>query len=242
MRKIREVLRLRADGFSEREIARSVGCARSSVQICLWRADKAGVSWPLSPDQDEAMLEALLYPRRSPGVEVHPRPDFEWVERELKRKHVTRRQLWREYLAQYPDGLKYTAFCVKFQAWRASRAVTLALVHTPGDQLFVDYAGDPVSFTDRTTGLEQKAWLFVAVWPYSAKLYVEATRTQTSADWLSAHVRALEAFGCAPRALVPDFVAGNKIVIMCPFSLCGLSEIAAVFSGWREREWAHNVL
>ena len=204
MRKIREVLRLRADGFSEREIARSVGCARSSVQICLWRADKAGVSWPLSPDQDEATLEALLYPRRSPGVEVHPTPDFEWVERELKRKHVTRRQLWREYLAQYPDGLKYTAFCVKFQAWRASRAVTLALVHTPGDQLFVDHAGDPVSFTDRTTGLEQKAWLFVAVWPYSAKLYVEATRTQTSADWLAAHVRALEAFGCAPRALVPD--------------------------------------
>jgi transposase len=204
MRKIREVLRLRAEGFSEREIARSVGCARSSVQICLWRADKAGVSWPLSPDQDEARLEALLYPRRSPGVEVHPTPDFEWVERELKRKHVTRRQLWREYLAQYPGGLRYTAFCVKFQAWRASRAVTLALVHTPGDQLFVDYAGDPVMFTDRPTGLEQKAWLFVAVWPYSAKLYVEATRTQTSADWLSAHVRALEAFGCAPRALVPD--------------------------------------
>ena len=70
MRKIREVLRLRAEGFSEREIAQSVGCARSSVQICLWRAEKAGVSWPLTPEQDEAMLEALLYPRRPPGVEV----------------------------------------------------------------------------------------------------------------------------------------------------------------------------
>lgn len=72
MRKIREVLWLRAEGFSEREIACSVGCARSSVQICLWRADKAGVSWPLSPDQDEVTLEALLYPRRPAGVEVHP--------------------------------------------------------------------------------------------------------------------------------------------------------------------------
>lgn len=204
MRKIREVLRLRAEGFSEREIARSVSCARSSVQICLWRADRAGVAWPLSPGQDEAALEALLYPRRPPGVAVQPTPDFEWVERELKRKHVTRRRLWREYLDRHPEGLKYTAFCVKFQAWRASRAVTLALEHTPGDQLFVDYAGDAVPFVDPTTGLEQKAWLFVAVWPYSARLYVEATRTQTSADWLSAHVRALEDFGCAPRALVPD--------------------------------------
>jgi len=204
MRKIREVLRLQAEGFSEREIARSVGCARSSVQICLWRAKQAGVAWPLSPEQDEAKLEALLYPRRQPGVEVQPTPDFEWIERELKRKHVTRRQLWREYLDRHPDGLKYTAFCVKFQAWRASRAVTLALEHTPGDQLFVDYAGDAVPFVDPKTGLEQRAWLFVAVWPYSARLYAEATRTQTSADWLSAHVRALEAFGCAPRALVPD--------------------------------------
>ena len=95
-------------------------------------------------------------------------------------------------------------FFVKFQARRRSRSVTLALTHTPGDQLFVDYAGDAVPFTGPSTGLEQRAWLFVAVWPYSAKLYAEATRTQTSADWLSAHVRALEAFGCAPRALVPD--------------------------------------
>ena len=204
MRKIREVLRLRAEGFSEREIAQSVGGARSSVQICLWRAERAGVSWPLSADQDEGALEALLYPRRQPGVEVHPTPDFEWVERELKRKHVTRRQLWREYLARYPDGLKYTAFCVKFQCWRRSRGVTLALTHTPGDRLFVDYAGDPAFFTDPTTGIAQKAWLFVAVWPYSARLYAEATRTQTSPDWLGAHVRALEAFGCAPRAVVPD--------------------------------------
>jgi transposase len=204
MRRIREVLRLRAEGYSEREIARSVGCARSSIQICLWRAEQAGVGWPLPAEQDEAALEARLYPRRPPGIEVQPAPDYAWVERELKRKHVTRRQLWREYLAQHPDGVKYTAFCVNFQHWRRGRGVTLSLTHTPGDRLFVDYAGDPACFTDPSTGIAQKAWLFVAVWPYSSRLYAEATRTQTSPDWLGAHVRALEAFGAAPRALVPD--------------------------------------
>jgi transposase len=204
MRKIREILRLRAEGFSEREIAQSVGCARSSVQICLWRAEQAGISWPLRAQQDDAGLEALLYPQRRPGIEVHPAPDFAWIERELKRKHVTRRQLWREYLALHPDGLKYTAFCVNFRRWRRGRDVTLSLTHTPGDRLFVDYAGDPAFFTDPTTGIAQKAWLFVAVWPYSSRLYAEATRTQTSPDWLGAHVRALEAFNAAPHALVPD--------------------------------------
>src|ERR1700691_3672205 len=138
VRKIREILRLRAEGFSERDIASSVGVARSSIQICLWRAERAGVGWPPPADQDDAALEALLYPRPKPGVEVHPTPDFEWIERELRRKHVTRRQLWREYLARYPDGLKYTAFCVKFQQWRRRRGVTMSLTHLPGDRLFVD--------------------------------------------------------------------------------------------------------
>ncbi len=81
VRKIREILRLRAEGFSERDIAGSVGVARSSIQICLWRAERAGVGWPPPADQDDAALEALLYPRPKPGVEVHPKPDFEWIER-----------------------------------------------------------------------------------------------------------------------------------------------------------------
>jgi transposase len=204
MRKIREILRLRAEGFSEREIAQSVGSARSSVQLCLWRADQAGVGWPLPAEQDDGVLEALLYPKPRPGITVQPAPDYEWVERELRRKHVTRRQLWREYLAAHPKGLQYTAFCVKFQHWRRSRSVTMSLTHVPGDRLFVDYAGDPAYFTDPATGIEHKAWLFVAVWPYSGRLYMEATRTQACADWLAAHVRALECFGAVPRALVPD--------------------------------------
>jgi hypothetical protein len=85
VRKIREILRLRAEGFSEREIAGSVGVARSSIQICLWRAERAGMGWPPPADHDDAALEALLYPRPKPGVEVHPTPDFEWIERELRR-------------------------------------------------------------------------------------------------------------------------------------------------------------
>ena len=105
MRKIREILRLRAEGFSEREIARSVGSARSSAQICPWRAEQAGIGWPVPAELDDAALDALLYPRRPPGIEVPPMPDFAWIERELKRKHVTRRQLWREYLARHPEGL-----------------------------------------------------------------------------------------------------------------------------------------
>ena len=66
VRKIREVLRLKADGFSDRQIAAAIGSARSTVQECLSRARKAGVTWPLPAELDEAALHALMY--RQVGV------------------------------------------------------------------------------------------------------------------------------------------------------------------------------
>lgn len=67
VRKIREILRLRAEGFSEREIARSVGVARSSIQICLSRAERAGVGWPPPAAQDDAALEDCCIRAPSPA-------------------------------------------------------------------------------------------------------------------------------------------------------------------------------
>ncbi len=46
VRKIREVLRLKAEGFSDRQIAASIGSARSTVQECIRRARDAGLVWP----------------------------------------------------------------------------------------------------------------------------------------------------------------------------------------------------
>ncbi|MGH2718963.1 MAG: helix-turn-helix domain-containing protein, partial [Actinomycetota bacterium] len=47
MRKLEEVLRLRAAGMSIRLIAESTGAGRTTVYEYLARADAAGVSWPL---------------------------------------------------------------------------------------------------------------------------------------------------------------------------------------------------
>ncbi len=49
MRKISEVLRLRAAGLTVREIARTSGAGRTTVFEYLVRADAAGLCWPL-PD------------------------------------------------------------------------------------------------------------------------------------------------------------------------------------------------
>lgn len=66
MRKIREVLRLKADGFSDRQIATAIGSARSTVQECIRRAREVGLRWPLPLAIDESALHAQLYRRAVP--------------------------------------------------------------------------------------------------------------------------------------------------------------------------------
>jgi len=73
MRKIREVLRLRAQGCSDREIARSVNTSRTTVRRIRGRAEEAGLVWPLPEDLTERALEAQLFPPHPPPG-VYPRP------------------------------------------------------------------------------------------------------------------------------------------------------------------------
>ena len=203
MRKIREVLRLKADGFSDRQIAAAIGSARSTVQECVRRAREAGVSWPLPPSMDEAALHARMY-RRVVPLSRTPRPDFAYLHEELRRRGVTRLLLWEEYKAAHPDGWQYSVFCDQYRRWLATQELVLRQEHAPGDKLFVDYAGQTVPITDRHTGATREAQIFVAVLGYSNYSYAEASLSQGAADWLGAHVRALSYFGGAPRAIVPD--------------------------------------
>jgi transposase len=57
---------------------------------------------------------------------------------------------------------------------------------------------------DRSTGDTIPAYVFIATLPYSQFSYVEAFLDMKSANWLIAHIHALEYFGGVPETLVPD--------------------------------------
>ena len=106
MRKIREILRLRAAGKSHRQIGLSVGIGQSTVGDYLTRARLAGVSWPIA--LDDVALERALYPPRPPVPSAERgEPDWAEVHRELKRKGVTLFLLWEEYKSTHPNGSQY---------------------------------------------------------------------------------------------------------------------------------------
>jgi transposase-like protein len=61
MRQLRQMLRLHHEGVSAREIGRTLGVARSTIQDNLKRAEQAGLGWPLAPEITGGILEERLF-------------------------------------------------------------------------------------------------------------------------------------------------------------------------------------
>jgi len=223
MRHIGEVLRLAAQGHSQREISSSVGISRTSVRNYLARAERAGLSWPVPDDVDAAAIEARLFKRTDEGVRSdRPEPDWLEVHREHKRgKHVTLQLLHLEYKQAHPDGWGYTQFCRHYRRWLGRQDVVMRLEYAAGERMFVDFAGDTVPVIDAESGRTWQAHVFVSVLGASGYLYVEATRGEDLASWLGAHVRALAFYSGSPRAVVPDYVPRHIIGLLWPTGLCG---------------------
>jgi transposase len=206
MRKIEEVLRLRAAGMSSRLIAESTGAGKTTVYEYLARADAAGICWPLPEGLDEAAVEARLFP--PPSAELanrRPVPEWREIHRELKAgRHVTMRLVWLEWREANPQGWGYSQFCAHYQAWLGGQDVVMRLSYVAGERMFVDFSGDTAGYIDAATGEVHQAQVFVAALGMSGMLYVEATRSQDLGSWVSAHCHAWEAYRGVADLTVPD--------------------------------------
>jgi transposase len=205
MRKIKEVLRLKAAGHGNRAIARSLGIAHSTVREYLSRAAAADLDWPLAEDVTDVEIEARLFPPPRPSNLARPLPDWAEVQQELKaKKNVTLQLLWIEYKEDQPDGLQYSQFCEHYRRWRGGLDLVLRHEHRAGEKVFVDFAGQTVPIVDRATGEVREAQIFVGVLGASNFTYSEGCWSQELPEWIGAHVRMYEYFGGVPQLTVPD--------------------------------------
>ena len=207
MTKYREILRLSSLGFSNRNIALSVPCSRNTVAKILKRAQELDISWPLEDNQTDEVLEGLFYPKQCDRSQKRM-PDYDYIHKELLRNGVSKKLLWTEYMedcrANGNEPLMYSQFCYHIQQDEQKRRATMHIKRKPGEQVEVDWAGDPARIIDPDTGEILKAYIFVGVMTYSQYAYVEAFLDMKQKSWITAHVHMYEFFGGVARILVPD--------------------------------------
>lgn len=124
--------------------------------------------------------------------------------KELRKKGVTKQLLWEEYKLLNPQEIGLSQFKELYNLWNRKLNPVMHIEHKAGDKMFIDFAGDKLSYVDKKTGEVIWAEVFVAVLGASRYTYVEAVLSQQKEDLISACENALHFFGGVPLAIVPD--------------------------------------
>lgn len=100
--------------------------------------------------------------------------------------------------------LMYSQFCRHLLEDEQKRRATMHISRKPGEQVEVDWAGDPAKIIDPDTGEVIDAYLFVGVMTYSQYAYAEAFINEKQHAWITAHVHMYNYFGGVAKIQVPD--------------------------------------
>ena len=209
MTKYREIIRLAGLKLSQINIALSCSVSKTTVNKVLKAAKEKNIAWPLDTSMTDAVLEQLLFPKVADAASAARKmPNFAYIRKELLKNGVNKKLLWTEYLEDCrlsgDNPLMYSQFCYYIQQDEQKRSATMHIDRKPGEQIEVDWAGDPAQITDPDTGEIIPAYLFVGVMTYSQYPYVEAFITEKQRAWITAHIHMYEYFGGVTRILVPD--------------------------------------
>lgn len=207
MIKIRQILRLHTQGCSKLKIATQTGVARNTLKKYLAAFTSSGLSFEeINELSDKDLEDLFVKPQEQPVSEKLQTlfSLFPSIDKELKKKGMTRQLLWEQYRRDHPDGLGKSQFKHYYAQWKAQTGPTMRMEHKAGDKLFVDFAGDKLSVTDPATGEVSEVEVFVAILGASQLTYVEAVGSQQKEDFIAACENALHYYGGVPAAIVPD--------------------------------------
>jgi transposase len=207
MIKIRQILRLHSQGRSKLQIAAQTGIARNTLKKYLKEFTTSKLTFDEISVLSDKDLEDLFV-----KLEDKPVNDklqklfslFPTMDKELKKKGVTRKMLWGDYKLKHPDGFGASQFKRYFAQWKDQVNPTMHMEHKAGDKLYVDFAGEKLCIIDKDSGEVLMVEVFLAILGASQLTYVEAVMTQQKEDFIAACEGALHYCGGVPAAIVPD--------------------------------------
>jgi len=207
MSKLRQMLRLYEQGESKLRISRLTGVSRNTLKKYLKIYSRLRLNRAFIEQQSDQELDHLF------GENLLPEPNeryktlepfFTKIEKELKKRGITRHILWERYIALHPDGYKISQFKHHYQQWLKRSKPVMHIEHIAGDKMYIDYAGEKLHLVNKDTGEITEAEVFVSVLGASQLTYVEATLSQKKEDFISCCEHALTYYGGVPMAIVPD--------------------------------------
>jgi transposase len=208
MLRIRKLIQLLDDGLSQRQISAELKMGRNIVANYVRQIHECGQSIQSIQQQDDESLASQFChssPKPSPDERFQKLeqnlPD--WIE-ELKKTGMTKLQLWKEYMAKYPEGYGYTQFKEHLNFYIKNHSYAYHNEHMPAKEMYVDFAGSPLYITDKRTNQKQSCPVLICTLPCSNNLYVMALHDMRQESLYFGLSSCLSYFGGVPESVLSD--------------------------------------
>lgn len=207
MKDYKKILQLDSEGKSKNEISQCLGYQWRTVNDILKKAEEAKVTYEQAKLLDNRALQKRINKPRKTDV-GYLEFDLEYLHRELADPHVTMQQLYDEY-QQQAESLQKKAysksqFSKKYQDFTTEKKVSGHVKSKPGKRLELDFAGDVLSYFDRSMNKFIQVVIFVATLSFSKLVYVEAILNQGAICFALALKNALDFFRGQTTVVVVD--------------------------------------
>lgn len=207
MSKIRQAIKLHCKGESKLFISKHLELSRNTVKKYISLYHLYGLSFDDMNLKTDAELD-VLFSGSSPE-HINPKLQtlydyFPEMHKALKKRCITKQQMWEKYILQHPDGYRSSQFCEHYSVWSKRVNPVMHMEHKAGDKMYVDYSGDKLQIIDKETGEIKDVEFFVAILGASQYTFAEATMTQQKHDFINSLQNAIIFYEGVPRAIVPD--------------------------------------
>ncbi len=113
---ILEILRLTEKGLSQRQIADSVKCGKSTVGDIQKRCRELSLNYEQASKITDTEIRNMVYPIKAGRKANKHCPDFALVHQTLKAgSNKNLQYLWEEYRLENSEGLSYSQYCERYR-------------------------------------------------------------------------------------------------------------------------------
>ena len=209
MSQIKQMLLLFKAGKGVKTIVKITGISRNTVKSYKEKVNLMNIAI----DELLKLEDPILESRFNIGNPAYSDTRFEVLkplidgyvnELENPKNHLTRHLLWKEYRSENPNGYGYSQFCYHLNQHQLARHPSMVLSSEPADKLFIDFAGDTLSYVDMQTGEIINCQVFVACLKHTDYAFAIAVHSQSIDDLVYSLQCCLKKLGGVPLQVIPD--------------------------------------
>jgi transposase len=206
MSKIKEIIRLSEKGLNTSQIFRTTLVSRPTIREYISRAKAKNLTHQQALTLPDDELLKLLDIKKSGRRNLNIALNYEHINQELLKPHVTVQILWEEYLNKFPEGFySYSQFAANINIWNKSQVISMHQNYKAGEIAEIDYAGATIPIHCPNSHLPLfNAQIFVGCLPASKYSFIYATKDQTTLSWIKSCEEMFIFFGGVPEAVKCD--------------------------------------